>query len=416
MKKNKKYIFVIIVLILVIICEPFISLKIGNKVVLSLQKYETIKNVYDKYARQEKVLRKIKSQFLYKPNESKIKQESLRGAINGFDDPYTVYMDPDEYKEFLSTINGSFVGIGVVLVFDNDKNVLKIEKVYPNSPALEAGLKKGDYIMEVCGESASINVNNPQIIANEIEKIKNKISGEEGTKVNICVSRDEKRLSFDITRRHIDIPIMSSKKINDIGIIKLLNFDMMSGVHFELALNDLLNQNTKKLILDLRDNPGGLLDEATEISNLFLAKNSMITYTKDNKNKKQEVRTKSGQIVFDLPIAILVNRNSASATELFAAMMQDYGLATIIGETTYGKGLVQIMQPFKDGSAVKVTVSEYFTPSGKKINNIGVIPDIDLSNKMKESNFQVFDTLENLSAEDILNDVCFKKAFEVLDD
>lgn len=402
MNSNKKYISTIFILISIIILEPFISIKIGNRVVLTKSKYESIKSISDKYSRQEKIINKIKNKFLYKTDEEKIKEGSLRGAIYGFDDPYTCYMSKEEFSNFITQINGSFTGIGIMVKLDKNSNSVIIETVFPNSPAMESGLKQGDQITQI----DDVNIDT---VNNNLDDIVNNLRGEENTNVKLTIKRSDELIHFNITRRLTEIPSSYSKKIDDVGYIKLLSFDYNSGQIFEDTLNNLIKEDIKKLIIDLRGNPGGLLDETIKISNLFLAKDTLVTYTKNNKNIKTEFKTTKQLNIIHMPIAILVDENTASASELFSAMMQDYKLATIIGSQTYGKGVIQVVDQFKDGSAIKFTISEYFTPKNRKINKIGVKPDIDLSSEMKEQTTNISLSLDNLN-----DDVCFKKAVEVL--
>lgn len=400
---NKKYISAIVILLMFIIYETFFPLYLGKKLLIDKQVYNNMQSVCNKYAKQEKVINDVKANFLYTPDNNKIMENSLKGAINGFDDPYTVYMNKKEYQNFLVNVNGSYTGIGVVVKLEKENNAIIIDSVFPSSPAMEAGLKKGDQIVKINGEKININ--------EDLESISSKIKGKENTQVNLTVMRQGNYIDFNMTRKQTEIPTIHSEKMeqDDIGYIKLLGFDNNSSAKFEKALNELQNENIKKLVIDLRGNPGGLLDETVNISSLFLPENSLVTYTKNNKNQKSEYKTTKKNHTIHLPIAILVDENSASATELFTGVMQDNNLATIIGTTTYGKGVIQTIKPYKDGSAIKITIAEYFTPKGQRINKKGIKPDIDLSQEMKE---QLLNPA--YSSSNIYDDICFKKALEVL--
>lgn len=406
MNKNRKYYVIIILLIGIIIIEPFLSLNFGKQVILTKSQYENMKNISDKYSRQEKIVNKLKKSFLFKTDENKLLEGSLRGMIDGFDDPYTVYMNKKEYEDFSSQIDGSFTGIGILADINSDTSSIIVDYIFPNSPASEAGLKKGDHIIKVDDESIDIYKNN-------IKEIFNKIKGEANTKVNLTIKRDNQILNFDIVRRETEIPNVYSKKIDEIGYIKLLNFDNNSAKNFKSTLTNLKNNNINKLILDLRDNTGGLLTEATQICDLFLPPNTIISYTKDNKNVKTDIKTSKITNPIHIPTVVIVNENTASAAELFSGMMQDYKLATIIGSSTYGKGLVQIFNLLNDGAAIKFTVAEYFTPNGKKVNKIGIIPDIDLTSEMKKQTLNL-SPYSDENMENLFEDVCFNKALEIL--
>ena len=405
--KNKKYIFIILILFCIIIAEPFISLRLGNKVILNKNQYQSIKNISDKYLRQERVIKKLKRNFLYEVDDKKLKEESLRGAIYGFDDPYTVYFSKKEFEDFWQSVNNTMVGIGVTVNPDYNNNLLFINDVVSSSPALEAGLKPNDQIIEIDGKPIDLK-------KNSFVEIVGSIRGEEGTEVKLKILRENKPLEFKITRREIKLPNLYSKQLDDVGYIRLLGFEAHAGSDFKSAIEQFKSNNIKKLILDLRDNPGGLLDEAQAISDLFLAPNTVITYLKDNKNNKDYIKASSKTTPVNLPIVLIVNQNSASAAELFTGMMKDYKLATVIGTTTYGKGVVQSTVPFSDGSAVKLTTAEYFTPKGHKVNDCGVKPDIEMTkeiNKQLEQNIEI-DLSSSLS--NISEDVCVKKALEIL--
>lgn len=397
MRSNKKYISVIAILLMFIVYENFFPIYFGNKILIDKQTYENMKSVCNKYAKQERVINYAKARFLYKPDDNEIIENSLKGAINGFNDPYTMYMTKQEYQNFLAYIEGSYTGIGVMVKLDKEDDAIVIDTVFDNSPAMEVGLQKGDKIVKINGK----NIN----LSEGLENIISKIKGEENTRVNITVMRKGAFIDFDIVRRKTEIPIISSKKMEqgDIGYIKLVEFKMDSSLKFEKELKKLQDEGIKKLIIDLRGNLGGLVEEVVNLSSVFFPQNSLVAYTKDNKNKKTEYRTTKKSANVKLPIVILVNENSASATELFTGLMQENNMATVIGTTTYGKGVVQTTEPFEDGSALKVTRSEYFTPKGQRINKKGVKPDIDLSKEIKEQ-------MLNGSNDDI----CLKKAVEVL--
>lgn len=406
--KNKKYIFIIFILFCIIIFEPFVSICIGNKVVLNKKQYQSMKNISDKYLRQEKVIKKLKSHFLYEVDDEKLKEESLRGAINGFDDPYTVYFDKKEFSDFLKSVNGSMVGIGVTVKIDNqDDNLLYIDSVLPDSPALKSGLKKGDKIIAI----DNIDID---LTKESFDEIISKIRGMANTHVKLKILREEKLMEFDIVRQEISIPALYSKQIDNVGYIRLLDFESCAAEDFKSVINNFKDNNIKKLIVDLRNNPGGLLDEARDIANLFLAPNTVVTSLKDNKNNREDIKTSFKTDPIDWSIVLIVNENTASASELLAGMMKDYKLATIIGSTTYGKGVVQSTIPFSDGSAVKITTSEYFTPNGNRVNKIGIEPDIDMTDELKKQRLENFEIDISPDLLNITEDVCVKKALEIL--
>lgn len=403
MKNNRKYIITICLLVIVIILEPFIGIQFGNRMIVNTNHYKNIKSISDKYSHQDKIINDIKKQFLYKVDDKKLMEESLRGAIAGFDDIYTTYMSKEEYNEFLLMMNGLLsAGIGVMISI-NDNHSIIVEHVFQNSSAEKIGIKKGDKIIKV--DDKDINISNKE----SLEDVTKKIKGEAGTYVKISIMRQNELKEFNVERAETKIPNLVSHQIDDIGYIKLIEFNVNCGNEFKQELEKFTQNNISKLIIDLRDNPGGLLDEANNISGLFMPSNTVIAYTKNNKNIKTEIKTKKKSMHFDLPMVILVNENSASASELFSGMMKDYKKATIIGTTTFGKGLVQTINPLNDGSAVKISISEYFTPKNNKINKIGVKPDVDLSAEMQNQKLSLFPSVEQVK-----EDVCFKKAVNIL--
>ncbi len=403
MKNNRKYIITICLLVIVIILEPFIGIQFGNRMIVNTNHYKNIKSISDKYSHQDKIINDIKKQFLYKVDDKRLMEESLRGAIAGFDDIYTTYMSKEEYNEFLLMMNGlSSAGIGVMISI-NDSHSIIVEHIFQNSSAEKVGIKKGDKIIKV--DDKDINISNKE----SLEDVTKKIKGKAGTYVKISIMRQNELKEFNVERAETKIPNLVSHQIDDIGYIKLIEFNVNCGNEFKQELEKFTQNNISKLIIDLRDNPGGLLDEANNISGLFMPSNTVIAYTKNNKNRKTEIKTKKTSMHFDLPIVILVNENSASASELFSGMMKDYKKATIIGTTTFGKGLVQTINPLNDGSAVKISISEYFTPQNNKINKIGVKPDVDLSAEMQNQKLSLFPSVEQVK-----EDVCFKKAVTIL--
>ncbi len=402
MKNNRKYIITICLLVIVIIIEPFVGIQFGNKMIVNSNYYKNIKSISDKYSHQDKIINDIKKQFLYKVDDKKLMEESLRGAIAGFDDIYTAYMSKEEYDEFLLSMNGlSSAGIGV-MIYINDNHSIMVEHVFPNSSAEKVGIKKGDKIIKV--DDKEINISSKE----SLEDVTKKIKGEAGTYVKISIMRQDEFKEFNVKRAETKIPNLISHQIDDIGYIKLIGFNVNCGNEFKQELEKLTQNNVSKLIIDLRDNPGGLLDEANKISGLFMPYDTVIAYTKNNKNIKTEIKTTNKSKPYNFSIVILVNENSASASELFSGMMKDYKKATIIGKTTFGKGLVQTINPLDDGSAVKISISEYFTPQNHKINKIGVKPDVDLSDEMQNQMLDLFP-----SADQVKEDVCFKKAVDI---
>ena len=236
-----------------------------------------------------------------------------------------------------------------------------------------------------------------------------KIRGEKGTSMVLTIKRENEIFDTTVVRDEVDVPTVGGTVLNNnIGYIKIEGFEAVTYDQYKSVYDNLRSQNIKGLIIDLRDNPGGLLDTVSKIADDIIPE-GIITYTEDKNGKREYIKSTEGEI--DIPVAVLVNENSASASELLTAAIKDTGKGTIIGKNTYGKGVVQTTFPFNDGSAVKLTTSKYYTPNGICIDGVGVSPDIDVDNS---DNYEA-KTLSSDKAEcDLINDLQLKKAIEVL--
>ena len=293
------------------------------------------------------------------------------GYTSALGDKYTVYYDEDETKALMESTSGTFSGVGATLTKDADTGYATIVNVYEDSPAEKAGLKAGD-ILE-------------KIDDHEVDTVVSWIKGEKGTDVKITVLRDGEELELTATRDTIEVKTVSYEmKENQIGYIRVSEFDTVTYDQFEEALNDLENQGMQGLVVDLRNNPGGSLDTVTNMLRLLLPEGTIVS-TKDKNGKTDEI-TCDGTHEFKKPMAVLVNQYSASASEIFSGAVQDYGTAKIVGVTTYGKGVVQQLMDLGDGTCLKVTIAEYYTPNGRSINGKGVEPDVKVEYQYDEEN------------------------------
>ncbi|MBQ9341930.1 MAG: PDZ domain-containing protein [Lachnospiraceae bacterium] len=310
----------------------------------------------------------ILSTYYYDDIDTDIVAEGMfKGMVDSLGDKYTNYYTEEEYQEFIMSTAGVYYGIGALLSQDKTTLVITIDKVYKNSPAEEAGLMAGDIILSANGVSSE---------GVEVSNFVNNIRGEEGTTVDIVVKRGEEELTFTCTRRKVDIPTIEYTMFdNKIGYIQITQFDEVTGPQFSDALKDLKKQGMKALIVDLRGNPGGLLTTVTDILDEILPK-GMLVYTENKYGKREEYTSDSNEL--GLPLCVLINGTSASASEIFAGAVKDYEYGTLIGTNTYGKGIVQVIVPMKDGTAIKVTTSRYYTPNGNYIHGVGIAPDIEL--------------------------------------
>jgi carboxyl-terminal processing protease len=272
---------------------------------------------------------------------------------------------------------------------DEEDNNISVLKAFKDSPAARAGILQGDKI---------VKVEDTDVDGSKLEIAVRMMRGEPGTTVTITVLRGEELIDFTLERAIIEIPDMDYKMIDeDIGYINLYQFDEKSPKNFRDAIKELSDQNMKGLILDLRGNPGGLLDACTAIADMLLPE-GLIVYSENRQHKREEYHSSKEQL--GLPLVVLVNEYSASASEVLAGAIQDYGVGTIIGKTTYGKGLVQGLRgPFDDGSAMKITTSKYFTPKGRDIHGEGIVPDIEVEISQEAIEFMTENPNDELPVE-----------------
>lgn len=336
---------------------------------------------YDKMSAKMSMIQEIINKyFLYDEDMDNVQEYVYKGMLAGLDDPYSEYYTVQDYKEMQESTEGVYSGIGAMLSQNRSTGLCTIVRVFKDSPADVAGMKPGDVLYKVedklvAGESLSVLVNNY-------------IKGKEGTQVNITVYRQDKDEYVDmtLTRKSIEVPTVEHQMLADqIGYVLITQFDQVTTQQFKAAVDDLEAQGMKGLVLDLRSNPGGLLDSAVAIADYLLPDNftryakdkgkTLVVYTADRNGKGEHYSASDGHQV-DLPIAVLVNGDSASASEVLTGALKDYNWATVVGTTSYGKGIVQSLIPLGDGSAIKITVAHYYTPSGFDLHGKGITPDV----------------------------------------
>lgn len=320
-----------------------------------IQKANTITNILD-------------AKFIDEMDNKKMQDGMLYGMTAALGDVYTTYLDQERFQKLMEDTDGTYVGIGVSVLQDPDDGFLQIVQVFTGSPAEKAGLQSGDKI---------INVNEESMAGLEQEEVIKKIKGPKDTQVKITVYRASEKDSFtlDVGRDRIIMDTVKSKMLeNNIGYIQITGFDGVTAKQFKEEFAGLKSKGMESLVVDLRHNPGGRLDIVNDILDEFLPK-GIITYTIDAQGQRQEYVTRDN-VYFNKPLAVLVNENSASASEIFSGSVKDYGVGTIVGTTTFGKGKVQTIYPLNDGSALRVTISKYYTPNGDYIHGTGIEPDI----------------------------------------
>lgn len=327
-------------------------------------------------------LSKIKSiidtYYLNEVDEEKMTEGMYKGLVSSLEDPYSVYYTKDEFAALMESSSGSYCGIGAYVSQDVKTGIITIVKPFEGGPAYEAGVLPGDIIYKVLGE---------EVTGKDLSEIVSKMKGEEGTTVDIEIIREgeSEPIKLTIERRTVEVPTISYEMLdNKVGYIQITEFDEVTGPQFRSAIEDLDKQGMKGLVIDLRNNPGGLLDTVCDMLDRMLPE-GLIVYTEDKNGTRTEEKKSTAEESFDKPLVVMINGNSASASEVFAGAIQDYGVGTILGTTSFGKGIVQSVIPLSDGSGVKVTVSKYYTPKGRNIHGIGIEPDVvvELKDELK---------------------------------
>ena len=315
------------------------------------------------------IQRYIDKYFLDDIDESKMQDSICKGMVDGLGDTYAAYYNEDEYKDMQEKTSGNYCGIGAYVSQSATDGAISVVQPIKDSPAEKVGLKSGDVISEVDGKS---------IEGMDLTAVVSKMKGEAGTKVKITVIRKNHKKEFTIVREEIHSQTVASEMLdNKIGYIAVSSFEEVTKQQFRDALEKLENEGEKSLIIDLRNNGGGLLSTAVDMLDRMLPE-GVVVYTKDKEGNKEEYSSTAKES-FDKPVVILVNENSASASEVFSGAMQDYKEGILVGATTFGKGIVQTVFNLQDGTALKLTTSKYYTPKGRNIHGTGLKPDISVA-------------------------------------
>ena len=319
-------------------------------------------------AKLEEIQALMETYYLEEIDTEQVEDYLYKGAVAGLGDIYAAYYTEEEYQSLIDSTNGSYYGIGVEISQNMSTGIITISRIFEGSPAEEAGLLPGDVLYKIAGQ---------EVTGEDLNKVVSLIKGEEYTTVSVEVARDGQNgyLEFEVERRTIEVPTVESEMLEDnIGYIAITSFDDVTTEQFMTALDTLESQGMEALIVDLRNNGGGLVSSVCAILDRLLPE-GLIVYTEDKYGNREE-EFSDAENYFDKPMAVLVNGNSASASEIFAGAIKDYGIGTLVGTTTYGKGIVQKIYPLSDGTAVKLTVSKYYTPNGNNIHGTGIEPDV----------------------------------------
>ena len=328
----------------------------------------------------------IDESYLGDIDKKKLEEGLYEGYIGGLDDPYSVYYDEEETKAFMEATEGEYSGIGAVMTQSKDSGIIVLTHVYKDSPAMKAGLKDEDILYKVEGK---------EVTGEDLTDVVSRIRGEKGTKVELTVLRGKKNEEVTVVavRDTIETQTVQTKMLEgDIGYMAVSEFDSVTYDQYVKGLDTLEGQGMKGLVVDLRGNPGGNLNTVCDILDLMLPK-GLIVYTQDKNGEKREM-TSDEENKFTHPMVVLVNGNSASASEIYAGAIQDYGLGKIVGTQTYGNGVVQQIFDLKDGTCVKLTIAEYYTPKGRNINGKGITPDVEEEYELNEKNPEADNQLE----------------------
>lgn len=334
--------------------------------------------------------------YLNEVDKKAVIEGAISGYISALGDEYTEYIKADDMEEYTEQIMGNYVGIGIYMTVNREKNAVMVLSPIKESPAEKSGLLPGDIIK---------SVNGIEYTGEEMTAAANSIKGEEGTKVTLEILRGEETKKVEIIREKVNTNPVVSKKLDDnIGYIEVSSFDEGTAEDFKTKFESLKEQKIESLIIDLRNNGGGLVDEALKMADYIVPKGEKLLITV-NKNEKEDIETAKEDPIIDMPIVVLVNEHTASASEILSGALKDHKEATIVGTKTYGKGVIQQLLTMKDGAGLKITIEEYYTPNKTKINKVGIEPNevVELPN-----------SVDNVLAIEESKDTQLQKAIEIL--
>ena len=369
-KKYKVYKMLMIVALSVFITFMITSISlytyfVENPVLVSAN--NTNKDISSKLTKYREIIDKY---FLGDVDDEKLEEGAIKGYIEGLGDPYTEYISKEDMDTYLDDTMGNFVGIGIYMIKNTQYDKIQVLSTIKGGPAEKVGIQAGDLIVSVDGVEYK---------ASDMTVASNNIKGEAGTKVVVEILRGVETIKYEITREKVKVNQVEGKVIsNNIGYIQFTSFDETTAEDFKAKYEELAKQNIKSLIIDLRNNGGGIVDQALEIADYMTDKDSVLLYEVD-KNNKETVRKSKNDAIINMPIIILTNENTASASEILAGALKDkYPNTTIVGMKTYGKGVIQTLYSLSDGSGLKITTEEYYTPNHNKINKEGITPDVEV--------------------------------------
>ncbi len=363
----------------------------GDTVTVSREEYERFK----KYEELDELLQVVEEYYYQEPDVPKLIENAERGLLFGLEDPYSFYYNPEEYAELWEEDEGKYAGIGIQISANFETLLCTVSRVFKGSPAKDVGIHKGDVLKQV---------NDLTVDAYNLQDAVDIMRGTVGETVEVTVRRGTESMTFTVPRANIQVNRVESVMLEGgIGVVSLFEFAGDCRTAFMDAVNRLISDGAKGLIVDLRDNPGGWVDDAVAIADMFLPEVT-VYYTENRKGEREYASAQAGQI--DLPLVVLMNENSASASEVLAGALQDHGVATIVGVTSYGKGIIQYVIPVgNSGAGMQLTVAQYFTPNGNKVHKTGITPNVVA--ELPEGDNGMYETGD-------LNDPQLKKAVDAL--
>ena len=335
----------------------------GDTVTVSKEEYDRLQ----KYKELDELLQVVQEYYYQEPDIDKLVENAERGLLFGLEDPYSFYYSPEEYAKLWEEDEGKYAGIGIQISANFDTLVCTVSRVFKGSPAQAAGLHKGDVLKQV---------NDLAVDAYNLQDAVDIMRGAVGETVEVTVRRGTENLTLTVARAEIHVNRVESVMLDgNIGVISLFEFAGDCRTAFTEAVDRLVNDGAKGLIIDLRDNPGGWVDDAVAIADIFLPEVT-VYYTENRKGEREYAASKAGQL--GLPLVVMMNENSASASEVLAGALQDHGVASVVGVTSYGKGIIQYVLPVgSKGAGMQLTVAQYFTPNGNKVHKVGITPNVE---------------------------------------
>ena len=403
LKRQRFYKIVMLVVLTAFLTFIFTTIYITKKYNLS-DGDQTISSLFsassssdDKLTKSLKNIKSIlKKYYLNDIDEDKAIDGAIEGYVSSLGDQYTEYIPKDEMEDYTQNLMGNYVGIGIYMSQNTKDNTIVVLTPIKYSPAEEAGILPGDIIKKI---------NDVEYTGENMTAAANNIKGAEGTKVKLEIQRGQEIKTFEITRKKITTnPVIAEKLDNNIGYLEVTSFDENTAENFKSKYEELKAQGIDSLIIDLRNNGGGLVEEALKIADYIVPKGKELLVTVD-KDGKEKVEKSKEDVLIDMPIVVLVNKNSASSSEILAGALKDLNEATIVGTTTYGKGVIQQFLTLRDGSGLKVTVEEYYTPNRTKINGVGIEPN---------EKIELPETITNPLTAERKDDTQLQKAIELL--